>query len=129
MKKRERPIKQVYKRKRMNKFEYGIEYNTVRQSSRSRRENGNSLWQDAIAKEMKNVMVAFEVKNQAKPPDGWEISHYDIHNQDGLTRKARLVAGGHTTKPPESLTYASVVSRDSVRLAFLIAKLNGNGHD
>jgi hypothetical protein len=24
--------------------------------------NGNSLWQDAIAKEMKNVMVAFEVR-------------------------------------------------------------------
>jgi hypothetical protein len=41
-----------------------------------------------------------------------------------FTRKCRLVAGGHTTKPPETLTYASVVSRDSVRLAFLIAKMN-----
>jgi hypothetical protein len=35
-----------------------------------------------------------------------------------------LVAGGHTTKPPKTLTNASVVSRDSVRLAFLIAKVN-----
>ena len=42
-----------------------------------------------------------------------------------LTRKARFVAGGHMTEPPASITYSSVVSRDSVRLAFLLAALNG----
>ena len=31
-----------------------------------------------------------------------------------LTRKARFVAGGHLTEPPASITYSSVVSRDSV---------------
>ena len=41
-----------------------------------------------------------------------------------LTRKARFVAGGHLTEPPASITYSSVVSRDSVRLEFLIAALN-----
>ena len=41
-----------------------------------------------------------------------------------FTRKARLVAGGHLTDPPTTLTYSSVVSRESVRLAFLIAALN-----
>jgi hypothetical protein len=41
-----------------------------------------------------------------------------------LTRKARFVAGGHTTETPASLTYSSVVSRDSVRIAFLTAALN-----
>ena len=41
-----------------------------------------------------------------------------------FTRKARFVAGGHTTETPVALTYSSVVSRDSVRLAFLIAALN-----
>ena len=40
-------------------------------------------------------------------------------------RKARLVAGGHTTDAPSSITYSSVVSRDSVRLALTIAALNG----
>ena len=40
------------------------------------------------------------------------------------TRKARYVAGGHLTDPPSSLTYASVVSRETVRIAFLIAALN-----
>ena len=42
-----------------------------------------------------------------------------------FTRKARFVAGGHMTEAPSSVTYSSVVSRDSVRLAFLIAELNG----
>ena len=41
-----------------------------------------------------------------------------------LTRKAWFVAGGHMTEPPASVTYSSVVSRDSVRIAFLIAALN-----
>jgi hypothetical protein len=35
-----------------------------------------------------------------------------------------LVAGGHTTDVPSTLTYASVVSRDSVRIALTIAALN-----
>ena len=41
-----------------------------------------------------------------------------------FTRKARFVAGGHTTDMPGLITYSSVVSRNSVRLAFLIAGLN-----
>ena len=42
-----------------------------------------------------------------------------------FTHKAHFVAGGHTTKAPASMTYLSVVSRDSVQLAFLIiATLN-----
>ena len=42
-----------------------------------------------------------------------------------FTRKARFVAGGHTTETPESITYSNVVSRDSFRLALTIAALNG----
>jgi hypothetical protein len=42
-----------------------------------------------------------------------------------FTRKARFVAGGHMTVPPNSLTYSSVVSRESVKIAFLITALNG----
>jgi hypothetical protein len=41
-----------------------------------------------------------------------------------LTRKARLVAGGHQTEVPTESTYSSVVSRDSVRIAFTLAALN-----
>ena len=34
------------------------------------------------------------------------------------------MAGGHTTDPPASITYSSVVSRDSVRIALTVAALN-----
>ena len=41
-----------------------------------------------------------------------------------FTRKARFVAGGHMTEAPVALCYSSVVSRDSMRIAFLVAALN-----
>jgi Reverse transcriptase (RNA-dependent DNA polymerase) len=41
-----------------------------------------------------------------------------------FTRKARFVAGGHMTNPPALITYSSVVSRESVRIAMLLATLN-----
>ena len=44
---------------------------------------------------------------------------------ENLRRKVRIVAGGHTTETPTSLTYSSVVSRDSVRIVLLAAALNG----
>ena len=43
---------------------------------------------------------------------------------ENFRRKARMVAGGHTTETPAVLTYSSVVSRDSVRIALTIAALN-----
>ena len=41
-----------------------------------------------------------------------------------FTRKDRFVAGRHTMEAPASITYCSVVSRESVWLAFTIAALN-----
>ena len=41
-----------------------------------------------------------------------------------FTHKARLVAGGHTTEVTEISNYSSVVSRESVRIAMIIAALN-----
>ncbi len=38
--------------------------------------------------------------------------------------RERLVAGGHTTETPDSSTYLSVVSSESVHVAFLLAVLN-----
>ena len=41
-----------------------------------------------------------------------------------FTRKARFVAGGHITEPPPSMTFSTVVMRESVRIPFLITGLN-----
>ena len=48
---------------------------------------------------------------------------FDVKMED-FRRKARLVAGGHMTEAPPTITYASVVSRETVRLALTIAALN-----
>ena len=39
-------------------------------------------------------------------------------------RKAILVAGGHVTEPPYTITYASVVSRKTVHVALTVEALN-----
>jgi hypothetical protein len=91
------------------------------------RRNGNCLWRDAIEKEMKIVMAAFEFKDDNVMPIGY--NKIDVHMifdvKSHLTRKARLVAGGHQTDPPKESTYSSIVSRDSMRIAFTLAALNG----
>ena len=42
-----------------------------------------------------------------------------------FTRKARWVLDRHKTPNPIGSTYAGVVSRKSIRIAFTYAKLNG----
>ena len=49
---------------------------------------------------------------------------FDINMDGKFTKNSRLVANGHTTAPPSSIIYSSVVSRESVRLKFLPASLN-----
>ena len=49
---------------------------------------------------------------------------FDIKMDGRFTRKARYVAGGHTTDPPSSITCSSVVSRDSIIIVFTLAALN-----
>ena len=40
---------------------------------------------------------------------------------EDFARKACLVARGHMVEAPKSLTYASMVSRESVRIALTLA--------
>jgi hypothetical protein len=48
---------------------------------------------------------------------------FDVKIGD-FTRKARFCANGNETDPPKESTFSTVVSRDSVRLFFLLAALN-----
>jgi hypothetical protein len=73
------------------------------------------------------VMCAFEILDtvSAEPRMSKRIPCHMIFDiKMDFTRKARFVAGGHMTDTPVNLTYSSVVARDSMRLAFLIAALN-----
>ena len=86
-------------------------------------------WWDAIMTEMKNVRIAFEeYEGNVEDLIGYQKVKchiiFDVKLGENFRRKARLVAGGHTTDPPSSITYSSVVSRDSVRIALTLAALN-----
>ena len=90
--------------------------------------NGDRLWQDAIEKEMPNILVAFEILDHDAPiPVGWIKSsgHLVFDVKMDFTRKARWVKDGHKTKDPVESTFAGVVSRESVRIALTYAALNG----
>ena len=108
---------------------------SVQEAFQIDKEKGSNFWWQAIQKEKKKVMVAFEYDDNLPPEQArtdkskyvgfQEITCHTIFDvKIDLTRKARFVAGGHLTEPPASVTYCSVVSHDSVRLAFLIAALN-----
>lgn len=128
LKKRDRIIKKVQSRywKRTHKF--GIEVpKNVPEVLAIDRKTGTDFWAKAIEKEMRNVRIAFDIRDDEVPPIGYKEIHchlvFDIKS-DTLARKARFVAGGHVTDPPKDTTYSSVVSRDSVRIFFLLAALN-----
>ena len=115
---------------RTHKFEIRIP-KSVEEAKCLDQENGDSQWWEAICNEMRNVRPAFEVweKDVEHIPPGYEkIKCHMIFNVkmgENLRRKARFVAGGHTTETPMSLPCSYVVFRDSVRIILLIAALNG----
>ena len=104
--------------------------NTVAEALSLDAANGNTLWQDAILQETKNVRIAFEqCANVSDVPKGYQKIDchmiFDVKLSENFRRKARFVAGSHTTITPAFLTYSSIVSRDSLRIALLLAVLHG----
>ena len=90
--------------------------------------NGNTMWRDALALEMFNVGVAFEIleEGQSTPAGRKKASgHLILDVKMDFTRKARWVLDGHKTPDPIRSTFTGVVSRESVRIAFTYAALNG----
>jgi hypothetical protein len=128
LRKRDRILAKVKSRYWSRTHKFGIQMpKTVAEALGIDKETGTDFWKKAIEKEMKNVIVAFEFKEDDVVPIGYK--HIDCHwvfdvKIGDLTRKARLVADGQQTEVPRESTYSSVVSRDSVRIAFLLAALN-----
>ena len=138
LKKRDRIISKIKAKYWRTTHKFGIEVpKTVDEAYAIDHKTNTQFWTNAIAKEMKNVRIAFEKlqgiteqqmrTGKIRPGFNHVGMHmiFDIKMDGQFTRKARLVADGHRTKAPASITYSSVVSRDSVRVALLIASLNG----
>jgi hypothetical protein len=128
LRRRDRIIKAVKSRYQRREQKFGIELpKTVKRALEIDEETGTTFWRDAIQKEMKTVFPAFEFLDEsAVKPIGYQQipCHVVFDIKMDFTCKARFVAGGHVTEAPSSITYASVVSRESVRIALLIAALN-----
>jgi hypothetical protein len=86
-----------------------------------------TFWRDAIQKEMSNCWVAFKVlEDKENIPIGykWIKCHMIFDIKMDFTRKAHFVSGGHMMDLPDTITYSSIVSCDSIRIVFLLAALN-----
>ncbi len=107
---------------------FGLEFpNSIKRALEIDKETRTNFWQKAIVEEIMHVRPAFQILDKgAKPPIGskWIPCHMIFDIKMDFMRKARFVAGGHVIDPPTSITYSSVVARDSVCLAFLIAAFN-----
>ena len=103
LRKRDRIIKKVKARYWANTHKFGIELpKTVEDALKIDERTGTDFWRKAMGLEMNNVLSAFEFIDDDVVPKFYE--HIDCHIvfdvKMDLTRKARLVAGGHQTDPP-----------------------------
>jgi hypothetical protein len=128
IKAQERIIKAVRTRYKKKLHKYGIQVPmSVAEAYHIDKDTNTDYWHQAIIKEMTNNAVAFRfLEDGEQVPVGstWIPFHMIFDVKCDLTRKARFVAGEHWTQAASQLTYSSVVTRESIRIAFLIAALN-----
>ena len=128
LRKRDVILSKVKGRIRKTTQKYGIEIPTsVENAYEIDTKNNNGLWRKAIGKEMTNVGVEFQVLEEGeKAPPGWYKArrHIMFDIKMDFTRKARWVLDGHHQSDPEGSTYAGVVSRECIQIAFTYAALN-----
>ena len=129
LKKRERILHKVKSKYWSTSHKYGLELpKSVSEALQIDKRTGTDFWRKAIEKEIRNVFPAFDFidGDEANIPPGYTFvdTYFVFDIKMDLTRKARLVARGSMTEPTKEETFASVVSRDTVRLFFLLAALN-----
>lgn len=84
------------------------------------KETKTTFWHDAIQKEMRKIKIAFQFldeEDEIAPGYNWIKCHLIFSVKMDLTRKARF-------NPPSELMYSSLVTRDSMHIAFLLAVLS-----
>jgi hypothetical protein len=128
IKRKNRIVNAIKTRHKKKTHKYGIQVPlSVEEAYQIDKDTNTDYWHQVIQKEMKNNVVAFKFLEEGeRVPIGytWIPFHMIFDVKCDLTRKACYVAGGHWMQPSSQLTYFSVVTRDSIRIAFLIAALN-----
>ena len=128
-----RQARRIYKVKKQFaavKYKFGVQVpSTGAQAMALDKENGDHLWEEAITKEI-NQLLDLETFNilergEKAPEDHTFVSLiivFDVKH-DGR-RKARIVAGGHMTDTNTEDVYTSLVGQDGVRMVTYIADAN-----
>jgi hypothetical protein len=120
-------IAAVKARAKKKTHKYGIEIpKDINDAIRLDRENGNTLWMDALGLEMNELGVAIHVVGGIEnvPKDFIKVSGHIVWDlKMDFTRKCRWVKDGHRTPLSDQSNYAGVVSRESVRIAFTYAAM------
>jgi hypothetical protein len=127
--KRDRIVEAVNKRYLSRTHKFGIAVpKIVAEALDLHRISGTMYWRDAINLEAKNLDGTFqELEEDEQVPVGYQFvkchMFFDV-KVGSLKRKVRYVAGVHMTEALSAITYASVVSRESIRIGLLLAALN-----
>ena len=127
LKKHSQIVSAVNRRMKKKTHKYGIRIlSSLIEAHKLDTANSNTLWRDAIRKEMKNAAIAFDILESQEVPKGYVKTTYHIifDVKMDFSRKARIVADGHKMPEPSVSPYAGVVSRETVRIAFTYAALN-----
>jgi hypothetical protein len=113
------------------RYKFGTEVaRSVRHALQLDATNGNTLWQDAMATELRQINEYKTFRSLAKgermPTEYTKIPYHIVFDvKFDLRHKARLVAGGNHTEPPKEDIYSGVVGMETIRLGFLLASMNG----
>lgn len=114
------------------KLKYGVQVpRNVDEAYQLDKDNGDTLWADAIDKEMAALyeLDCFEYREKGYRPQQeegyqWTRVHMIFDVKTDLRRKARLVAGGHLLEIFDTEVYSSTVKGISVKLLHVIAHQN-----
>ena len=113
------------------KYQFGVRVpNSIKEAYELDKANKNTLWEDAIKKEVDLLLNVFEC---FKVVTGFKTEITDEYQNIPLLwtfavkfdgrRRARLVAGGHVTTKPVNDYYSGVVELETIRIAFVAAVL------
>ena len=110
-------------------FKYGVEVpRTTEHAKKIDEKNGNTFWQDAYVKECKALLdldcFEFHLAGHHKTLGSeWQRTslHMVFDVKQDLTRKCRLMAGGHLVDMLDIQVYSSTVKSISVQLLHVIS--------
>ena len=121
-------VKVLKTRYHWRKEEFGIELpKNVKQALEIDKETGTDFWRHTLIKEMGILEphILIDKEGEGPPPGYMEIrTHIVFDIKMDFTTKTQIIADGSSDELDPNYTYASVVSRDSIHIAFLYAALN-----